>query len=507
MDNVETKHNLEVDYSAKALSGGTYRWTRVEPETQVTSFDLTSNTEAVFILPNKVYNLSKTALEFQVEIANDGTHQHFLRTGHLACIESIQLQTLDGQMLCDHRDVGYFTKLTMRPTNCIEEFETYPRHALEATSATTTYETGQFFAPARVPNENHYRVVNPDPARAVDDYKAAAALAASFYYDADCNRGTVIPSALNGQTVTYSANTTAPVQEFVRNEAKGSDLALRCHMPLNMIPHSVFQVDKDVYFNTNLRLIIRFAHGVNWGFDANEVAQVNSTGAGVAITPVRPDYTGQSALAAAINVTNLRLQLALEATESLVDNVVNQVTNGTGFQLTIPFVHSYSRQFTTAGSNSIIRNYSTIHGQRLRHVYVGVFNNTDSLNTRYMNYNHTSLLWSTIRTNIDSKPLQDFELNVNDSSAYRWIKSKLEGSVITNNLDWNQNCFWLDDFTGTKKMCETKMHAEHSAGLPLRDRPVQYSLEITTTPAATRCYVFAVTEKILSVGRDSITVV
>ena len=64
----------EIEYAPKASSHGSYRVSRVLPLGNTTAtLAASSTTEVQFEIPNKVYNLSKSSLEFEMEFTESAT--------------------------------------------------------------------------------------------------------------------------------------------------------------------------------------------------------------------------------------------------------------------------------------------------------------------------------------------------------------------------------------------------------------------------------------------------
>ena len=64
----------EIEYAPKASSHGSYRMSRVLPLGNTTAtLAASSTTEIQFEIPNKVYNLSKSSLDFELRAAESAT--------------------------------------------------------------------------------------------------------------------------------------------------------------------------------------------------------------------------------------------------------------------------------------------------------------------------------------------------------------------------------------------------------------------------------------------------
>ena len=495
-DDVENKVSDELNFSKKAFSASQYRMVNVHPEVQPV-LQLNSFSTATFNLPNTVYNLARTALSFDVTVDAAANTYRFLRTGHFACIDSLELSTMEGVKIAECNNLNHFSKINLRATNCMKDYLTYPRHDPSDACVGTgsCYESGQLFGPARNTDFKHY-APDADGKFVLSVTNLDAARKGDLTFNTLAADDAVVPAAEE------------PVQEFVRS-AINTDLFMRVHLPLDLISHAAFQVSKDLYWNQSLRLTVRLAPGLSWGYQATAVAEVKATteaDAKAAFTHTRaayPDWSTRAALGFCPTIGNFILKLAVASDPFLAQKVIKK-TMEEGVRLTIPYYHSAKFTNTSAGLNTFIRRYNNTYGRSLVGIYVGVFNPTETDTRNFHNYNHGAILWRSVRSSIDSKPRQDYELNVNNSDVYRWLQPMLKGSCITSNKDFNENAFWIENFSGSK-LCETKMHAEHIAGIPL-ETELEYSVQLNLAQANSIVYIWAITQKELVITGTGIAI-
>lgn len=451
-----------LDYSPKEISAGSYVLRVVNPEVQPSTLYATSEVSTDFLLPNKVLNFKRSVLEFDYTMAGVASRLNIIHNGCLAEISSITLSTASGTRLVDSYFLPYQTKLCWRAETPLEDFLTMPVHSSDAkiTTITDVKEPGHKFHRARLLNS------------VADD---ASILQGSTYY-----------SALNGGAVVVGVDSYTGVSNHLGWSTVNQDFGVRVRLPLGMIYGTLFELDKDLYFGEQLRLTVRWSQTNDWGFRA-------ATGA----------ITSIEALAAP-TIANVKLRVAVETNDALANALVERVSRGEGMNIKIPF--TYGHRATTGGAasaSSIMRRLNRGHGERCLRVYAGVFNPTQSLSTMYHNYNVGKLLWSAWRPILDSRPLTDSQLTIDDHSAWEYQQDMFKGSVIKGAWDWLQSGALYVDFSGVPRSKDFPKNDDKSSGLDLSvEREVNF--EITAVPATAIVYMFSVCQKNLSLGPNGV---
>jgi hypothetical protein len=348
--------------------------------------------------------LNKSGLELNFTVAAIADRYTIMRTGNFAPIESIELKTATSQQLIDLRNVGHYTQCVLRPQNSAKEFLSMPQHDTgNPTTLANCRLTGQLFGPAgQVQNSDHYSSAGI----------AAQSVNVSMN-NVKHNNGTVLVNAADGKGIEYSASE-VPTQNFVRSGSVNTDLAVRCWIPFSLFPHTLFQCNKDMYWNENLFLTITFANGSDWGFVCRQNAVVgnqlyNAAGPVLLRLPedVSMDFTiaGSEILTSVPVLSSCVVHLAVEQDMAIAEAVKSRVMNTEqGIKFTTPFVRSYYANFANANKHTFQQRLTIADGRKLRHVYVCPFNGTQSGSLRFQNYNHGQLLWSDVRTLLNTKP-------------------------------------------------------------------------------------------------------
>lgn len=491
----EVKMAPSHDYQQKRVTGGLYKQLQLDPVEPNPVLQYTGNKTLTFRVPPEIINLNHTELGFDVTMpagAGAGAEGlfRFFRTGHITPIHSVVLN-YNGVELCEYKEIPHYTKLTLPATTNMKDFLSNPRFdTTHPAGPAAARESGQYWAAANVENKTHV-LIGANGGVAV----ARANLLAN-------NNGTLVTASVDGTTQEFSANQVSPIQTFVRTGGPNAVLGLKCRIPLKTIPHSIFGIDKDVPLAKTLKVIINLSNGHDWGYETKTsiaAAGDNNT----FIIDARPNYAEQRALTALPVLSNIHLYVAKEMDNDLRMAVERQ-RDTKGIAFPFPVVVTHDVDITAAASRSPTVPFSLSDGNRLRQVYVGVFNSGDVGLQRFQNYNHGELFYSSIQPTLNNTPLVDRALSVNSGDVYRHMQKLLKGSVVTNNKDYNQQPMFCTDFTGVGNLPEANKLSDHSGGLNLTSSDLNYGVNINTTRAC-KLRFFGVCEKMLKITPLGIT--
>lgn len=449
-----------IDFTQSAYSSGSYHYRKLLP-LQTITLSPTSITECVFELPNTVYNLSKSSLNFDISIAATANWFKFLHNGFCSPIDSIDLSDAAGTKLVDLREVAYFTKTVWGPCTSREDFLTMPAHS-----------AGDIGTEAKITRVGHlfHPVIHTTDGLGGNKYVASA----------------------DGETtlVDMDSGFNAEPSNFITHSTAGNITYVKIRIPLKMFYHTLLAMNKDLYFNQTMRLTVRFRQGDKMGYETKSLTDY-ATNHAVALT------TGPA-------IANTCLYLAVESLDDVILQVKNQVATN-GIQMLVPFVHSYKNgaSMGTAGAlYSYNRKWNNGHGRNLLRIYTAAFNSVDTDSMVAQNYNDGGLFIANIRSSLNSKPLQDYALTVTANEPYMWLKEKLAGSAIRDNFTYNARFFWVDDFSGLKTK-EFVANDGVSNGLRLNEE-IDHTVEITAGASPSFVYVFGVVQKLLNIAPTGI---
>jgi hypothetical protein len=465
-----------LDYSPKEFSAGSYTWRIVNPENAQPVLALNSTVSTDFLLPNRVINLHRSYLEFDYTVEDGvgtaaGLYNH-AHNGFLSEIDGIVLSTASGVRLVDENFLPYKTKLQWRAETDLQDFLTFPCHSHDEKTVADVKEAGRKF--------NRIRAANADGSD-------AAWLKSSYHISALA--GTAQAAASDD----YSAVSNYIGRSVTTAQNGDGDLAVRVRLPLSMIYGSLLAMDKDLYFNEQLRLTIRWNQGSKFGYlSAASARSIGAASVDLTETPV---------------ISNVRLRCAVETNEAISNALVARVLDGEGININMPFTYAYrsTSSSNVLDTNAVIRKLNRGHGSKCLRVFAGLFFPTQT-GARYCTaYNVGGTVWSQWRPYVDSKPLTDNALLDADFSAYMYQAEMLKGSVIKGVKDFNEAPPLIVDFTGIPHSKDFPKNDDKVAGLDLTVER-EFSMEYVNVPANVVAHLFAVCQKTLSINKQGISV-
>lgn len=461
-----------LDYTPKEFSAGNYVLRNVNPENGQPVIQLTSTINTDFLLPTVVCNLSESSLDFNYVITEAAAGYTNLHNGFLNEIDGIILSTASGVRLCELNEVSAYTKLVWRPETDFQDFLSFPRLDVQVDVATSA-RAGQKFEQTKIISANGTA--------------------------ANVNAGGLHALAIDGSSSENDDNNILAVSNMrstgvLRDGGGAGNQAVRVSLPLKLLYGTIFAQNKDLYFKgEQLRLTVRWNLGIKWAFSG--AAALGVAGIDNAIAPT---------------ISNVVLRLAVEKNEPLVNSLIQQVNSAEGINIRIPFTYSYKSTGSAGASvqNNVIRRLNRGHGSKLKRIFSGLGMATQTGNRYCCFNNHTTLLWDSYRTYLDSRPLQDDVLTNSDYMAFRYHKNKLVGSVLKGGDEWMQVPVLIEDFSGVPHTKDYVKTDNMSAGLDLsveREFVLQYTNN-TVDPGALNVWMFAVCEKQLTINSAGIQV-
>lgn len=475
-----------LDYSQKEISAGSYVLRIVNPENGPPSLAKSSTVNTDFLLPNKVINLARSFLEFDYAVPALAGNYNIVFNGCLSEVDGLVLSTAGGVRLVDENFLPYKTKLCWRMETDLDDFLTFPPHPTGTSTADTdltvptVWEVGQKFHRARVLSN-----------AASNDGCAGG----SIYFTAALD-GTLAASRDQYTSVSnfiYSTDTAHGGADAGKAKVK----AVRVKLPLRMIYGSLMALDKDLYFNEQLRLTVRWNQATNWGFTS---------------TAEETKFAGIAALDVPPAISNVRLRVAVETNDAISNALVQRVA-GEGIQLKMPFTYAYRAQSSANANdtNSVIRKLNRGHGERCLRIYSGIFvpNQATWGFTQNSNVGATAdapCLWSQWRPYLDSKPLTDNALLVTDKTAYQFQQQLMKGSVFKGEHEWMTAPVLCYDFSGVPLSKDFPASDSMASGLDLSvEREFMFEW-VNVQAAATPLYMFAICQKTLVINPQGIQV-
>lgn len=459
---VSLELNDAINYSVKQSSHPSYRMSRVLPqsnasETLASGANITTQIE----LPNKVYNLSRSTLDFRMDVV--GTASEFSRTWSLgAPIESFVLSSREGVELARVDSADIYGAAVLPYVTKLEDFLSHPKSlgANDATLATaqslaeTTQDKGFNFFPN------------------------GAALASNDNPAVDCGRNPVRVVAGAGaiNDVAYTE------MQYFRQGGDDDDVCINFSIPFSKIaPHTVCSMDKDFFFGQNLLL------NVNW------VSKQQAGWEGSSATVIE---TGEAVITGDITVNNIRVYLAVETNE-VIANMIKQRAATEGLKLMVPFVRAYTYVSPVSTGSTMNQKVNLSNGQRLLHCYSVCLHNTSTLSTRHDKSNLVQIKVQSYQNQIDSMNLSENRIDEQNGEGYQNHRDLIKGSCIQNANVYAHNRVNILSFRDGPT-CEWLERDGVMDGLDLSQEKY-ISIDQTTVSAAYRNMLFVVTQKLLNV--------
>ena len=470
MEEVQTSVADSLKYSKKDFSHPKYKLYNIYPlsGSQTLNGVNTGGDEIMFQLPVKVFNLSKSFINYTfvqsgLTSVNDTTFYNHKTP--LAGIRQIQLYTQYGVYLCDIYNVNKFLNVAFFAETSINEFKSNDYENFNAISKYGMYCSTSYADGTTITQGNYSQRITTDNTGAIQ------APAAGAYAVPQIERQ-------------YLDN-------GVRNAgAPGSAITVNIQFPMKYIVDSIFSVDKDLYFGEilQLRIVTDSINNVCFQANYNDIS------------------TNMIAITRNLNYSNLSFYLAVEQDLNIANQIISKV-NTEGLQIAIPYVYSYKLSLPQATNHTISLRFNRAHGKKLRRIYHAPNHTTDANVYAYCRDNLGGLnSVSTVYTLLNNERLQEYNADCTKAQDYMTLRNKLSGTTYINLDNYQNNWFWVDDFTTENSLASREAHDINlSSGIPL-DSEQKWDIYMTTANRAFAHYDFAVTEKEVSIKPGSIIV-
>lgn len=447
-----------LDYSQKAVTGPSIRYSKLVPQSGLVNFTLStsSTTECIIELPQKALYMDQSFISFQVSIAESGTASEVIDTHMMStmAIDHISLATRSGQYLSDISNLDKYMRIVQPRCTEFEEFKTNDAFLPAATSALAVT-TGNWLARSNA--------------------LASATTVAATPTGAEITAG---GASFQAPSLSYDGIKVVSVGA-VRDGAGAGNVVFNVQMRLGQIPYSIFADKRCLYFNEVIVLRILFA-------------PVNRLGFRAALN-VLPG----TALDTAVTLNNVALYSAIETNPVIIDEIVNRVNNG-GMKLTIPWVNTFKTSSAVTTYLPIQQKLNRSHGKSLLKVFNGLFHATESGSTCYDNSNVASAKIVDLYSVMDNSRIQDGLLTCASNDDYRENRKLYDKCVIQNSQMFKQHMAYCDSWDGYT-FIDSARNATVDNGLSLLQERL-YQINYDTVSAAYAHYSFFITQKDLIIG-------
>ena len=569
----------EIDFRPKTFEHGSYRFNRLLPvQGPLTQSLSTTNVSVTTMeLPAKVFNLSKSVLRFQMQVpCQSATTNVWIHADGIPVIDRLSLFTRSGVYIADLTNFGTFMKVTNKWTQSKQELVLNDKGSMSAWAAVNVNAPGNsngtatngfqscdcacLNLPQTVVNEKALQAntsgaaINPDTGTVIPTFSGILAPGNAGLITSDdvmlqsgINRiiqqqnylqeGNQMPQAVDAtgsiditeQRYLFNVGR-ADLQQGVANNISTLNYVIK----FGQIPHSIFSVNKDLYFGETLILQINWAPLNRVGFQGScfdvraENRGANSPDIATELHPASTylGYTRPStgvavaanAAAAILNATtafspnvvaqmnNITLYLAVETNRLLIETIVRQMSTS-GLRLLIPYVVSGKYTSTAGNTQNVQQRINRAWGRTLLRIYHSVFNASETEINAYNNYNVAGAgTVQSFYTTLDNDRIQEVNLDCRYQDDYLFLKEMFEGTAYQSAPHYQSNWSWVDDWTG-RSPSKYKELDIGECGLTLATERLWQIYMTMAAAASYNHYTFYVCQKMLTITPTQIVVV
>jgi len=462
----------QLDYKKSAYIHPTYRLSKILPQSgqQTQTITTAGGQENVFELPVYAFNLAKSYLNFTIAppVSAVASTLNFMFMDCMAPIRQIQLYTRSGIYIADVNEVGNFTKTTWK-------YEIKQKEYFNNNKGYNGFLTTKLLQPFNNQSE--------------------AVSTVSSLLKGYNQRPTGIGGAAAAQLGSRELTTAYLETQYLEvGTAATADPVLNVQLDLGMLKNTIFELDKDIYFGEIILLRIVW----------NPTIKIYYQGA-----TLIDSITNAAAATGNCAITNLALFLAVEKNDEITNQLRSQILSG-GLNILIPYVYTYKFNLG-GGSQTVSIRLNRGNGRKLKKIYHSVFNTAESSRTAYDNDERPYIAnipkVTSFYTLLDNQRLQEFDLNLLNLDDYLYQKDKLKDTLFFSSDIYYYNWAWLEDWTGlTDKTIAPTDTSNLETGISL-DLERKWDFYGTMVAANYNHYTFAITEKMLTITSQGITVI
>jgi hypothetical protein len=453
---MSVSQSSELNYNAEIAQHSSSRMSRVLPISGTSDITLStgSTQELTFELPNKVYNLARSSLDFNLNAPLTTSKANCLHSLGQSAIDRISIFTREGVFLTDMVNFAQFSRVV---TPLVTKHDDFMDNDSSRGAASE--------AAAKLADKGHN-------AFKCDAVRGAAAAGVS---DRQGQRLAAGGAALESNSESYVSP-----QYFVTS-AVGGALNVNYSIPLSEIHHSLCSVDRVMYFGQSLMLRVHFAPTDRMGFSADDFA-----------------LTTPGALASAIVVSEVKVYLAVETNPVVVQGLVNRVQSQ-GLQVMVPYVYGYQYTSPANVDTSVQQRLNAGHGQRLLNSYHADFHLTNSGTTSMDISNVGNAKVVSFQTQLDNNNLQEYVPLCANNEDYDIVKPMLKGSMISSSDQYRYNRCWIDSWRKGPCASWKARDGTEMDGLELTSERI-WQISTTGSGAAFRQHSWFVVQRTLTIS-------
>ena len=495
------KVSSQLDYSKVLSSHPTYALSRILPlsGSQDTTITAAGGNETIFEIPSKVYNFSRSRLDFTLNIPRSnagGDNFTYVFKDAIGPIRQMQLYTRAGLYLCDIPYFNNYTKIARKPFTSLKDF----------------LDLDILYSGGSLPGGKNSSVGSFLQRNNLINTEAGNSQATVT------NANLKTPSKLNRRHDNSIASISYTEPQYFESSAidgANANLFFNVSIPFKEIKNCLLALDKDLYFGGEV-LILRIV----WDSTNKVVFNAVLNGANGGTQPA----TAPAQYPAAVNleVKSMTLYMAIEKDPAIVTDIINATATDQGLSVLSDYIFSYKFNIGPTNNPSITLRFNRGHGRKLKFVLAAPFF-TETLNTMYDHsnvgisgaagaltgdgYTYGTKITS-FYTLLNNNRLQEFDLVTANGDDYKYLQNHIKDSVLQNGNIYSYNWVWIENFCGEKTI---DVHPNLDCGLPLdieQKWDIYYTCPNIAGVAPTlNHYLFGIVQRLLRINKDGITMI
>lgn len=453
----------DIKYKPVVNNHSTTVFRKVSPinlATQIPLSQTSSYGPTEVILPPSVLNLSKSRINFQVQLpAPAFTGCTWVDANSLCCIDRVVLyDTNTNQYIADVSSVPKYAHLVSTIGTSYDEFMT----------------------------KGDFGIAN--------QLMPTTSAASSPYMNEDIAKNYVAGTnySMAGTNMTLS-NALARKQLYTNNTlgALGAVSYIDFSIPMSAFKFSALSLDKNIYTPTNLNLQIWWSGTDNFSWYSTSLTDPSA---------------GATSIIAGAYINNFSIELASEGNNDIIKETINAVATR-GLSIPIAYPTMTNQAIASSDTHSYLLSITRGFGSRILAIITAPFS-VGQTTVNYKNYHTRGTLknYNTYINNIPLKYTSGYDVSVQGQDWTYGNREYCKGSAISALSDYIQS-EWVhvDSFVGEKPLCfvdQTEID-----GLEVKDASSSWQIQaVLTSAAAAKWSTLLIGQKLLNLTSQGVIV-
>lgn len=465
---MDTIVSHEVNYKAAQSARDVYQLVKIYSNISNGSLALSSsaNPSLSFDIPSKPMNMSRSFLNFSMDITAGATQNLAVYTRGVPFLQSVRYTDLGQLTLAEYTNASVFVKAVQPVLTRAADVEEGGYAVVKA---------GAFLDTDR-------------PLSAFTSLQRAhwsESAAGGGMGNHPSQRGTDDTERLFPATPDDDV-TSALGNRIYHSTATETHMRLHFRVPMDSFKHSILAIDKT----------LMFPKVTNMSFTFNNYHEF----IGLA------DMSGPAVITSVV-LNEITMDLAISTDKTVNESLVNKLTKG-GMRLDVPYVYSFFNDIGSAESSASIR-LNNGQGERVLCIYNVVLPTAAIQQPQSYACNHVNQLVTNYYTTIDGRRIHDSVLRSTHSEDYINMRSILRGSVLQDEKNFKLNRVEIDSFRAGPCVNWGSLDTVQS-GYDLTSTDMNYTIHHVVPNVGTLgvnrfLYTFAVLQKSLNISSAGIS--